>query len=110
MKNSHQQLASKDVTHGNICVMKHSFFSDVIRIACTPEDPKEYAKSLSASTPGDYTLIYAQLCNDPCKIKNRIKEHLSAQMYTKEFYQVPVDVAKRLVKREILRIPALSTL
>jgi len=97
------------VSLGNVYVMTHSFFSDVIRIGCTPEDPQEYTKSLSAKTPGDYQLVFSLQCNNPCKVKNRIKEHLNAQEYVNEFYQVPAEVAKRLLTRETLVIPTLTT-
>lgn len=32
------------ISQGNVYVMTHSFFSDVIRIGCTPENPPDYAK------------------------------------------------------------------
>lgn len=108
MKNLPQQIENIDVDQGSVYVMTHSFFSDVIRIGCTSDDPQEYTKSLSAKTPGDYKLVFSQQCNNPCKVQQRIKEHLTAQEYVKEFYQVSAVVAERLLKREILIIPTLT--
>ena len=82
----------------------------MIRIGCTPEDPQAYAKSLSAKTPGEYTLVFSLQCDNPCKIKKRIQTHLNAQKYVEEFYQVPATVAKRLLTRETLVIPTLNNL
>jgi len=108
MKKSQQNDEKKDVSLGNVYVMTHSFFSDVIRIGCTPEDPQEYTKSLSAKTPGNYTLVFSLQCNNPCKVKKRIKDYLNAQEYVNEFYQVPAEVAERLLTRETLVIPTLA--
>ena len=54
---------------GNVYVMTHSFFSDVIKIGCTPNDPEAYAKELSAKSPGNYTLVYSVKCSNPCQVK-----------------------------------------
>jgi len=107
MENLQQSIEKKQVSVGSVYVMSHSFFSDVIRIGCTPEDPQTYAKSLSAKTPGDYTLVFSLQCSNPCKVKKQIKEYLNAQEYVNEFYQVPAEVAENLMKREVLRIPTL---
>lgn len=106
MKNSAQQ--NKEASIGNVYVMTHSFFSDVVRIGCTPEDPQKYVKLLSAKTPGDYTLVFSLQCSNPCKIKKQIQAYLNAQEYVKEFYQVPAKMAERLLKRETLVIPTLN--
>ena len=108
MKKSKPQIENNERSLGNVYVMTHSFFSDVIRIGCTTEDPQEYTESLSAKTPGDYTLVFSLQCNNPCKIKKRIREYLDAQEYVKEFYQVPAEVAERLLKREALIIPTIN--
>ena len=102
------QQKNEKVSTGNVYVMTHSFFSDVIRIGCTPEDPKEYVKSLSAKTPGEYTVVYSLACNNPCIVKNKIQEYLNAQKYVEEFYQVSETIAARLLKRETLIIPTLN--
>jgi hypothetical protein len=109
MKKSQQQIENKKQARGNVYVMTHSFFSDVIRIGCTPEDPQEYTKSLSAKSPGDYTLVFSLQCDNPCKIKKRIQEHLNAQAYVQEFYQISAEVAERLFRRETLVIPTINT-
>jgi hypothetical protein len=88
--------------------MTHSFFSDVIRIGCTTEDPKTYAKRLSEKTPGEYTLAFSLQCDKPCQVKSQIQTYLNAEEYVNEFYQVTTDVAERLLKRESLRIPMLN--
>lgn len=107
MESSKQNTENKQVSLGNVYVMTHSFFSDVIRIGCTPEDPQEYAKLLSKKTMGDYTLVFSLNCNNPCKVKKQIKAYLNAQEYVNEFYQVPAEIAESLLKREVLRIPTL---
>jgi hypothetical protein len=94
--------------------MTHSFFSDVIRIGCTSEDPKEYAQALSKNSPGDYSLVYSLACSEPCEVKKKnsyvfkckkIRTYLNAKKYVNEFYQVPAELAVKLLKRETLKIP-----
>lgn len=102
-------MENSAVSSGNVYVMTHSFFSDVVKIGCTPTDPEEYTKSLSAKSPGTYTLVFSIKCNNPCQVKKQIKAYLNAQEYTSEFYQVPAEVAEKLLKRETMRIPSLST-
>jgi len=96
------------VSVGNVYIMTHSFFSDVIKIGCTLNDPEEYTKELSAKSPGTYTLCFSIKCNNPCQVKKQIREYFNADKYTNEFYQVSAEVAKKLLKRETLRIPGLS--
>jgi len=109
MKSSSQNKENKSVSVGNVYVMTHSFFSDMIKIGCTPEDPRQYAKLLSSKSPGEYTLVFSLQCSNPCQVKQQIREYLNAKVYVNEFYQVPLEVAKSLVKREGLRIPTLNT-
>lgn len=106
MNNTGQLVSeSERIDTGNVYVMKHSFFSDVIRIGCTPDNPEEYAKKLSVKSPGEYTVVFSLSCKNPCAIKKQIREYLNAQEYVNEFYQVPADVAANLLKRETLKIP-----
>ena len=107
MKNIPQPAQSSEISVGNVYIMTHSFFSDVIRIGCTTEDPKIYAKTLSEKTPGEYTLAFSLQCDNPCQVKNQIQTYLNAEKYVNEFYRVTTDVAERLLKRESLRIPML---
>jgi len=106
--NPNQQTNNDNVSTGNVYVMTHSFFSDVIRIGCTPDDPEAYAISLSANTPGEYSVVFSLQCNNPCKVKKQIREYLDAQKYVNEFYQVSADVAQKLLRRETLKIPILN--
>lgn len=99
--------SNKSISLGNVYVMTHSFFSDVVKIGCTPKDPDEYAKSLSAKTIGEYSVVFTLQCSNPCKVKKQIKEYLKAEEYTKEFYQVSPEVAAKLLRRETLKIPSL---
>jgi len=85
--------------------MTHSFFSDVIRIESTENDPQEYTQLLSNKAPGEYTLVYSIACIEPHKVKLQIKKYLNAQQYIDEFYQVSPELAKKLLKRETLKIP-----
>lgn len=100
---SNQQ--SKNASIGNVYVMTHSFFSDVIRIGCTTEDPEKYVQSLSTKTPGYYTLKFSQRCSNPCIVKKKIQEYLEAEKYVEEFFQVSEKIAEKLLKRETLVIP-----
>ena len=112
MKNTEKTTdttTEKDIALGNVYVMTHSFFSDVVKIGCTTEDPQEYAKSLSAKTIGEYSVVFSLQCNNPCKVKKQIKKYLNAQEYVNEFYQVSPDVAEKLLKRETLVIPSLNS-
>lgn len=93
------------VSKGNVYVMKHSLFSDVIRIGCTPNSPEEYAKALSAKTPGEYEVVFQLYCENPCQIKQQVREYLNAKKFVNEFYQVPATSAEKLLKAESLKIP-----
>ncbi|MBU2870007.1 GIY-YIG nuclease family protein [Colwellia sp. E2M01] len=106
--NTATEKSNKEVTLGNVYVMTHSLFSDIIKVGCTPEDPNEYAKSLSAKTIGEYSLVFSLQCEFPCRVKRQIKEYLSAQEYVNEFYQVSPEVAAKLLTRETLKIPVIS--
>lgn len=95
------------ISKGNVYVMKHSLFSDVIRIGCTPQSPEEYAKTLSKTTPGEYKVVFQLYCENPCQIKKQVREYLHAKKYVNEFYQVPPEKAEKLLKAETLKIPIL---
>lgn len=109
IKENAKQTINNDVSYGNVYVMTHSFFSDVIKIGCTPLDPIAHAIALSARTPGDYKVVFSLECSNPCKIKKQIREYLNAKEYVNEFYQVSAEVAENLLTRENLRIPMLDT-
>lgn len=109
MDESKQEINSEDIAYGNVYVMTHSFFSDVIKIGCTPRDPIEHAIALSAKTMGDYKVVFSLSCNNPCRVKSQIRKYLNAKAYVNEFYQVPAEVAEHLLTRETLRIPMLDT-
>ena len=108
MKITEQHTSSDEVSYGNVYVMTHSFFSDVVRIGCTPSDPIEYAIALSAKTLGDYTVVFSLKCKNPCKVKKQIRQYLNAKAYVNDFYQVPADVVAGILKRVVLRIPVSS--
>ena len=108
MKNTENTSATtttKDIALGNVYVMTHSLFSDVVKIGCTTEEPEEYAKALSAKTIGEYSVAFSLQCNNPCKVKKQIKKYLDAQEYVNEFYQVSPDVAKKPVSYTHLTLP-----
>ncbi|MBL4899077.1 MAG: GIY-YIG nuclease family protein [Colwellia sp.] len=109
MKNIAQSAPKSEVSFGNVYVMRHSFFTDVIRIGCTPDDPEIYTKTLSNKTLGDYTLVFSLQCTNPCHVKKQIQKYLNEQEYVNEFYQVTSEVAEGLLKRESLRIPMIIT-
>jgi hypothetical protein len=108
MENTQQKKSNKEASYGNVYVMTHSFFSDVIKIGCIPSDPHEHAKVMSAETIGDYKVVYSLKCLSPCKVKNQIRAYLNAKEYVDGFYQVPAEVAETLLKREVLRIPIVN--
>jgi len=108
-ENTIEPTIIKDISLGYVYVMTHSFFSDVVKIGCTTEDPQTYAKSLSAKTIGEYSVAFSLQCISPCKMKKQIKHYLNAQEYVNEFYQVLPEVAEKLLKREILKIPSLNS-
>ena len=108
-ENTTETTIIKDISLGNVYVMTHSLFSDVVKIGCTTEDPQEYAKSLSAKTIGEYSIAFSLQCSNPCKIQKQIKSHLNAQEYVSGFYQVPSGVAEKLLRREALIIPSLNS-
>lgn len=98
------------ISQGNVYVMTHSFFSDVIRIGCTPENPPDYAKKISANSPGEYTLVFSLACANPCDVQKQVRLYLNAQKYVNEFYQVSPEIAAKLLTRETLRIPIVNTI
>jgi len=98
----------QNTSEGNVCIMTHSFFSDVIRIGFTDNDPMDYALSLSQSTPGDYSVVFSLKCKQASSVASRIKEYLSNKKYVSEFYEVSPKVAEHLLKRETLRIPVVD--
>ena len=71
----------QDLSMGNVYVMTHSLFSDVVKIGCTPENPEKYAKAISAKTIGEYSVAFSLQCSNPCKVKGQIKKYLNAQEY-----------------------------
>lgn len=105
-----QQSSCDHLDSGNVYIMTHSFFSDVIKIGCTPKNPTDYAKELSSKTPGTYALAFSIECKNPCQVKKQLRKYLDAKEYVNEFYQVPPDVAAKLLKQETLKIPNLVTL
>ncbi|PKI14821.1 GIY-YIG nuclease family protein [Colwellia sp. 12G3] len=112
MKNKKKKAETaiiKDISLGYVYVMTHSFFSDVVKIGCTTEEPQEHAKSLSAKTIGEYHIAFSLRCSKPCKVIKQIKEYLHAQEYVNEFYQVSPEVAGKLLRRETLKIPIVLT-
>ena len=109
MKQKTPNINNRKACVGSVYIMTHSFFSDVVRIGCTQEEPQHYVKSLSAKTPGDYSLVFHVQCDNPCYVKKRIQQHLSAQEYVQDFYQVTPAIAKRLLTRATLLIEKLKT-
>ena len=109
-ENKAETATIKDISLGYVYVVTHSFFSDVVKIGCTTEDPLEYAKSLSAKTIGEYHVAFSLRCSNPCKVIKQIKEYLNAQEYVNEFYQVSAEVAGKLLRRETLKIPIVTSI
>lgn len=110
MTSQSSSQSNNDISVGNVYIMTHSLFSNVIRIGCTPQNTTEYAKQLSDNAPGEYTLVYSLKCDNPCHVKKQIREYLNAKNYVNEFYEVTPDVAKKLMERETMKIPIFNTL
>lgn len=73
MGNTDIYMNTHEVAFGNVYVMSHSFFSDVIKIGCTPLAPIEHAFNLSQKNPGDYRVVFSLQCKNPCQIKNKFE-------------------------------------
>ena len=101
-------LINLEVPTGNVYIMSHSLFANIVRIGCTPKNIEEYAKLLSAQSPGDYHIIYSSSCDNPCSVKNRIRHSLSKNICMNEFYELSACEAITAVKREIMRIPSMN--
>lgn len=101
-------ISVDNVNYGNVYIMIHSLFKDVIKIGCTPIDPYKYAEELSAKTPGHYKVAFALACEKPCQVQKKIRTYLNNEEHTNEFYQVPIHVAENLFKREIFKIPFIN--
>lgn len=95
IKNRQQPITSDNVPFGNVYIMTHSIFSNVIKIGCTTGDTETYAKSLSAKSPGHYELFFSSPCNNPCQVKKRIRKQFEAKKFVNEFYEVSPETAKR---------------
>jgi len=108
IENSHHSKLSDNVSFGNVYIMTHSIFSNVIRIGCTLSDTVEYAKSLSAKSPGHYDVFFSLACDTPCKVKKQLREHFDAKKYVNEFYDISPETAKSILQREAMKIPVLS--
>ncbi|MBA6338061.1 GIY-YIG nuclease family protein [Colwellia sp. BRX8-7] len=108
LKNSRLVNPLDNVSFGNVYIMTHSIFSNVIRIGCTSSNTEEYAKSLSKKSPGHYQLFFSLACENPCKVKKQIRQYFDAKKYVNEFYEVSPEIARNLLKREVLKIPILS--
>ncbi|WP_440873700.1 GIY-YIG nuclease family protein [Thalassotalea sp. PLHSN55] len=104
-----RQSIKLNSTLGNVYVMTHSFFSDVIRIGCTSEDPLALASLLSERTPGQYSLYFTLNCLNAVSVNDKLQSYLALQKYTNEFYSVTPEEAQKLLIREAMRIPTLST-
>jgi hypothetical protein len=113
LKGSQQNITPDNVSFGNasfgnVYIMTHSLFSNVIRIGCTTSDTEEYAKSLSAKSPGHYQLYFSLPCENPCQVKKQLRKHFDAKQYVNEFYEVSPEIAKSALKRELMKIPVFS--
>lgn len=108
MNNSLQSHHQDGISYGNVYIMTHSIFSNMIRIGCTPCDTQDYVKSLSEKTPGHYDLFFSLPCNNPCQVKKKIRAHFNEKNYINEFYEVSPHAAKKVLTREAMRIPSLQ--
>lgn len=97
-------IVKGQAAEGNVYVMTHSIFSNIVRIGCTSRPPEEYAKVLSKNIPGDYDVVFQLFCKNPCQIKQQVKEYLSEKKYVNEFYEVAPERVAKLIKNESLKI------
>lgn len=108
MDNSQKSIMPDHVTFGNVYIMTHSIFSDVIKIGCTAADIEEYTQSLSMKSPGFYKLFFTLACENACQVSQQLRKYFDAHQYVNEFYQMSPEIAKRVLKREVLKISILS--
>lgn len=106
--NSDTNHDSPIITQGYVYVMTHSIFSDVVKIGFTINEPHEYAEELSKKIPGHYTVSFYLQCDNPEHVENAVRGYIYAKACTNEFYEVPEKFAASLIKREALRIPAVT--
>lgn len=96
------------LSKGNICIMTHSFFSNVIRIVSTQEPPKNFAKYLSDKSPGEYQVFFSLYCEHPNNVKDIVQKSLTPIECVKEFYDATPEQAVKLIKRETMKIASFS--
>ena len=96
----------KDISSGYICIMTHSFFSDVILIVSSMEMPERIAENFSKKTPGEYSVAFSQFCERPDEIKRKVEASLNGIECVQGFYDASPAQAIKLIQRELMRIPA----
>jgi len=95
------------IKEGNVFILQHTLFDNVLKFGCTHRNPDDVAEELSSkvSMPGKFSVISAIRCVNPCKVKEKVVEIFKSSRYIDDFYEVPVDTALSIVKRESMRIP-----
>ncbi|GHE77658.1 GIY-YIG nuclease family protein [Thalassotalea profundi] len=109
LEETQQSIPTDNVSFGNVYIMTHSIFSNVIRIGCTTKNTEDYAKELSAQTPGEYSIYFSLPCDNPCMVKKEIRKHFNSKNHVNEFYEISPEAAKTILKREVMKIPLVST-
>jgi len=91
---------------GNVFILQHSFFQNVVQFGCTSKDPNLIATKLTKQTrmPGEFSVISSLFCDEPCEVKKRVTNALKLAHYVEEFYEISPEAAFKVIQREILRI------
>lgn len=95
------------IKRGNVFILQHSFFKNVLQFGCSSQSPKFFADKLSDNSrmPGKFSVIGSLYCDEPCEVKERVIDSLKSAHYVENFYEISVEVAVKAIRREILRIP-----
>jgi len=96
-----------EIKEGSVFILQHTLFDNVLKFGCTHRNPDDVALELTSkvSMPGKFSVISAIRCINPCKVKEKVIEIFEPARYVDDFYEVPVDTALSMIKRESMRIP-----
>ena len=100
-------MHQESIKQGNVFILQHTLFDNVVRFGCSKMCADEFAKDLSSKTkiPGKFIVYSSIYCQEPCFVKDRVVNALESNKYVNEFYEIQPEQALNIVKRETLRIP-----
>jgi len=100
-------MAEQYIEKGHVYILRHSIFQDIVTFGCSTNNPADIATELSSKTnmPGTFSVLWSGLCQEPCKVKQRVISIFRRTQYIDEFYKVNATTAINITKRESMRIP-----